>query len=411
MSIFEGFLSTPETLTAFSDGHYVEAMLRFEAALARAQVAEGLIPETAAQAIVSCCRIELFDVPRLASDSRLAGSVAIPLVKSLREAAAARNPEAAPFVHFGSTSQDVIDTAMALVTRDVVALIDTDLVTCATALLDHAERHARTPMLARTLMQPASVTSFGFKCAGWAAPLVRSRLRLRESASRALQLQLGGAVGTLAQMKGQGVAVRQRMARELGLRDPGATWHTQRDEWVALGCEFGLMTGSLGKIALDISSMGQYEVGEVSEPSEPGRGGSSAMPHKRNPVASMVALAAAQRAPQRVAALLAAMPQQHERALGAWQAELAEWPQLLMSTHGSVSALANALPGLQVDATRMRANIDRLRAELPASAADEWFSPALADAAGDIALEQVAALRVKLAETPISSTTEQDFLQ
>ena len=409
MSIFEGFLSTPETLAAFSDSHYVEAMLRVEAALARAQAAQGLIPEAAAQSIVSCCQVDLFDVPRLVSDSRLAGSVAIPLVKGLRDAVAARSPEAAPFVHFGSTSQDVIDTAMALVTRNVVMLIDTDLVTCATALLDHAERHARTPILARTLMQPASVTSFGFKCAGWAAPLVRSRLRLREAANRALQLQLGGAVGTLAQMKGQGAAVRQRMARELGLRDPGATWHTQRDEWVALGCEFGLMIGSLGKIALDISLMGQYEVGEVAEPSEPGRGGSSAMPHKRNPVASMVALAAAQRAPQRVATLLAAMPQQHERALGAWQAELAEWPQLLMSTHGSVRALATALPGLQVDATHMRANIDRLRAELPTLAADEWFSPALADAAGDIALEQVVAMRGKLAGTPLSSTTEQDF--
>lgn len=397
MSIFEGFLSTPETLAAFSDGHYVEAMLRFEAALALAQAAEGLIPEAAAQAIVGCCKVDQFDVPRLASDSRLAGSVAIPLVKSLREAVAARDPAAAPFVHFGGTSQDVIDTAMALVTRDVVTLIEADLVAAATALLDHAERHARTPVMARTLMQPASVTSFGFKCAGWAAPLVRSRLRLREAAGRALQLQLGGAVGTLAQMKGQGAAVRQRMAHALGLRDPGATWHTQRDEWVALGCEFGLMTGSLGKIALDISLMGQYEVGEVAEPSEPGRGGSSAMPHKRNPVASMVALAAAQRAPQRVAALLAAMPQQHERALGAWQAELAEWPQLLMSTHGSVRALATALPGLQIDVSRMRANIDRLRAELPSSAADEWFSPALADAAGDITMAQVASLRGKLA--------------
>ncbi len=397
MSIFEGFLCTPETLAAFSDGHFVAAMLRFEAALAHAQAAEGLIPATAAQAITGCCKVERFDVSRISSDSRLAGSVAIPLVKSLRQAVAAHHPEAAPWVHLGGTSQDVIDTAMALVTRDVVALIDADLVAAATALLDHAERHARTPVMARTLMQPASVTSFGFKCAGWAAPLVRSRLRLKAAAGRALQLQLGGAVGTLAHMKGQGAAVRQRMARDLGLRDPEATWHTQRDEWVALGCEFGLMTGSLGKIALDLSLMGQYEVGEVAERSEPGRGGSSAMPHKRNPVASMVALAAAQRAPQRVAALLAAMPQQHERALGAWQAELAEWPPLLMATHGSVRALATALPGLQIDTARMRANIDRLRAELPAPAADEWFSPALADAAGDLTMAQVTSLRGALA--------------
>lgn len=398
MSIFEGFLSTSETLGAFSDRAFVDAMLRFEAALARAQAAEGLIPESAAHSIVSSCKVELFDVAKIVRESGRAGSVAIPLVKALREAVGLFNADAAPFVHFGSTSQDVIDSAMALVTREAVALVETDLAKAADALLRLATSHADTPMLARTLMQPASVTSFGFKCAGWAAPLVRSRIRLREAAKHALQLQLGGAVGTLAQMKGQGPAVRKRMAKELGLGDPGATWHTQRDEWVALGCELGLMTGSLGKIAVDISLLGQYEVAEVTEPSEPGRGGSSAMPHKRNPVASMVAIAAAHRAPQRVAALLGAMPQQHERALGAWQAELGEWPQLLMSAHGSVRAMAGALPGLQVDAARMRANIDRLRAELPRDAADEWFDPALALHAGQTALAEVKALQARLTE-------------
>jgi 3-carboxy-cis,cis-muconate cycloisomerase len=398
MSIFEGFLSTSETLGAFSDRAFVDAMLRFEAALARAQAAEGLIPESAAHSIVSSCKVELFDVAKIVRESGRAGSVAIPLVKALREAVGLFNADAAPFVHFGSTSQDVIDSAMALVTREAVALVETDLAKAADALLRLAVAHAETPMLARTLMQPASVTSFGFKCAGWAAPLVRSRIRLREAAKHALQLQLGGAVGTLAQMKGQGPAVRRRMAKELGLGDPGATWHTQRDEWVALGCELGLMTGSLGKIAVDVALLGQYEVAEVTEPSEPGRGGSSAMPHKRNPVASMVAIAAAHRAPQRVAALLGAMPQQHERALGAWQAELGEWPQLLMSAHGSVRAMAGALPGLQVDAARMRANIDRLRAELPREAADEWFDPALALHAGQTALAEVKALQARLTE-------------
>jgi 3-carboxy-cis,cis-muconate cycloisomerase len=396
MSIFEGFLSTSETLAAFSDHNFVGAMLRFEAALARAQAAEGLIPESAAHSIAGSCKVELFDVAKIVRDSGRAGSVAIPLVKSLKEAVGVFNADAEPYVHFGSTSQDVIDSAMALVTREAVALVEADLLKAAQALLAPAKRHAATPILARTLMQPASVTSFGLKCAGWAAPLVRSRARLADAARRALQLQLGGAVGTLAQMKGQGPAVRQRMAEELGLGDPGATWHTQRDEWIALGCELALMVGSLGKIAKDIALMGQYEVGELAEPSEPGRGGSSAMPHKRNPVASMVALAAAQRAPQRVAALLAAMPQEHERALGAWQAELGEWPQLLMSAHGSVRALAGALPGLQIDAARMRANIDRLRAELPSEAADEWFDPALAEPAGTIALAQVKALQSQL---------------
>lgn len=396
MSIFESFLSSADTLGVFSDRNFVEAMLRFEAALAAAQAAEGLIPESAAHSILASCRVDRFDVPTIVRDSGRAGSVAIPLVKALKEAVAASHPEALAYVHFGSTSQDAIDTAMSLVTRDGMAFIEADLDCAIEALLRHAASHANTPILARTLMQPASVTSFGLKCAGWAAPLVRSRTRMRSAKAHALCVQLGGAAGTLAQMKGHGPAVMQRMADELGLANAGATWHTQRDEWIALGCELGLLTGSLGKIALDISLMGQYEVGEIAEPTEPGRGGSSAMPHKRNPVAAMVALAAAQRTPQRVAALLATMPQQHERALGGWQAELAEWPGLVISTHGSVRAMAAALPGLQINAGRMRANIDSLRAELPRDAADEWFDPALSQHAGEIALRQIDRLRRQL---------------
>ena len=233
MSIFDGFLSSPESLDAFSDSVFVGAMLRFEASLARAQAAEGLIPDAAATTIQECCDVVQFDVAGIVRDSGRAGSVAIPLVKALREKVAAASAEAAPFVHFGSTSQDVIDSATSLVTRDVIALIAADLALAADALLDHAVRHATTPMLARTLMQPASVTSFGFKCAGWAAPLVRSAERLQHTSRNALQVQLGGAVGTLAQMRGRGAAVRARLAADLGLADPGATWHTQRDEWVA----------------------------------------------------------------------------------------------------------------------------------------------------------------------------------
>ena len=195
------------------------------------------------------------------------------------------------------------------------------------------------------------------------------------------------------------------MAADLKLRAPLFSWHTQRDEWVALGCELGLLVGSLGKIAKDISLMGQFEVGEVAEPTAPGRGGSTAMPHKRNPVACMVALAAAQRTPQRIAALLAAMPQEHERALGNWQAELAEWPGLLMSAHGSARAMALALAGLQVDAPRMRANLDALRAVLPLNAAQEWFSPALAEQAADQTRAQVKALAA-LAKQLETNTTE-----
>jgi 3-carboxy-cis,cis-muconate cycloisomerase len=358
---FEGFLSTPEMIEVFGENSLVQAMMDFEAALAHAQAAAGLIAQGAASAIGGVCKVELYDVPAIVAASGRAGSLAIPLVKKLTETVALFDAEAARYVHWGSTSQDVIDTAMALVTRKALGLIERDLDTLIGALFDLAEREGDTPLLAHTLMQPAQVVSFGFKLATWIAPLVRTRLRLREAARSALQLQLGGPVGTLSAMGEHGAAVSARMAYELGLHAPAASWHTQRDEWVLLGCQVGVLCGSLGKLARDLSLMAQGEVGELAEPSDVGRGGSSALPHKRNPVAAMVALAAALRAPQRVAALLAAMPQEHERGLGNWQAELAEWAGLFISAGGATKALAEAIAGLHVDARRMRENIARMQ--------------------------------------------------
>jgi len=400
MSIFEAFLSSPASLDIFEGPPFVRAMLAFEAALAGAQAEEGLLPTQAADSIRRiCAQAERFDAAAIAHESARAGSVAIPLVKALKQAVRLQAPEALAYVHLGSTSQDVIDSAMAMLTRQAVDLIAADLQTCALALLDLAERHADTPVLARTLMQPGSVTSFGFKAAGWAAPLVRCHAALLATAESALQLQLGGAVGTLAQMGDRGPAVARRMAAALGLAEPTLAWHTQRDRWVRLGCELGVISGALGKIAGDVALMSQFELGEVAEPSEDGRGGSSAMPHKRNPVASMVAVAAAHRTPSMVSTLLGAMPQAHERALGPWQAELATWPALVLATHGSTAAMAGALPGLVVDAQRMLANIERLRSRIPAGAADEWFSPTLASKAGVQAREQAGRLRRELTES------------
>jgi 3-carboxy-cis,cis-muconate cycloisomerase len=299
-------------------------------------------------------------------------------VKELTRIVAATNEEAASLVHWGSTSQDVQDTAMVLVTRTALGRLDQDLAALCDRLLTLGEAHLATPVLARTLLQPAQVTGFGFKVAGWLAPLVRARARLRDAGAGALQLQLGGAVGTLAVMGERGPAVAHRMAHALGLATPSAAWHTQRDEWVRLGLEVALLTGSLGKIAADLALMAQGEVGELAEPSGGGRGGSSAMPHKRNPVSSMIALAAATRTPQHAASLLAAMGQQHERGLGNWQAELAEWPTLFLSAHGALQALNEAFDGLVVDTARMRANIDALQGLVSAEA----LSIRLADAIG-----------------------------
>jgi 3-carboxy-cis,cis-muconate cycloisomerase len=389
ISLFDTLLSTPDMIAAFDDAAFVQAMLDFEAALATAQADEGLLPPAAAQAIAAACRLDRIDIPALVAAGRRSGTLAVPLVKELTRLVAATDRDAASLVHWGSTSQDVQDSAMVLVTRTALRLLDADLATLCGHLLKLGEDHLATPVLARTLLQPAQVTGFGFKVAGWLAPLVRARARLRDAAADALQLQLGGAVGTLAVMGERGPAVAHRMAQALGLKTPAATWHTQRDEWVRLGLEVALLTGSLGKIAADLALMAQGEVGELAEPSGGGRGGSSAMPHKRNPVSSMIALAAATRTPQHAATLLAAMGQQHERGLGNWQAELAEWPTLFLSAHGALRALNDAFDGLTVDTARMRANIDCLLGLVSAEALSIWLAGAIGRPAAHAAVEKM----------------------
>jgi 3-carboxy-cis,cis-muconate cycloisomerase len=390
VSIFDSFLTTPEMIAAFDDAAVVQGMLAFEAALASAQAAEGLVPAGAATAIAGVCKAQLYDIPALIRAGQRAGSLAIPLVKELQKTVALYDEEAARHVHWGSTSQDVIDTAMVLVTREALRLLDESLGELCGHLLRLAQDHLATPVLARTLMQPAQVTSFGFKAAGWLAPLVRARTQIRAQAARALQLQLGGAVGTLAVMGEHGPAVAARMAAALRLHMADAAWHTQRDEWVRLGLEVAVLGGSLGKIATDLGLMAQGEIAELAEPSGNGRGGSSAMPHKRNPVSTMIALAAARRTPQHAAALLACMDQQHERGLGNWQAELAEWPQLFLSTHGALRALNEAFAGLNVDQGRMLANIQALHGLVFAEAASSYLAGAIGRPKAHALLEELS---------------------
>ena len=390
VSLFDSVLSTSAMQAVFDDAALVRAMLRFEAALARAQADEGMMAPSAAEAIERSCAAFPLDLPALIAAGRRAGSIAIPLVKALTGSVAQDDPQAALLVHQGSTSQDVIDTAMVLVTGEALALLDAGLARLCAALCALAERHLDTPLLARTLLQPAQVSSFGFKLAGWAAPLVRARRQLRESGRRALQLQLGGAVGTLSAMDGHGPAVAARMAAQLQLACPASAWHSQRDEWVRLGLEVAVLTGSLGKIATDLALMAQGEIGELAEPTAAGRGGSSAMPHKRNPVAAMTALAAAARTPHAAGALLGAMGQQHERGLGNWQAELAEWPGLFSCADGALAALNEAFAGLQVNAVRMRANIDGQRGLVFAEAVAGYLARFIGRPAAHALLEQLS---------------------
>jgi 3-carboxy-cis,cis-muconate cycloisomerase len=394
-SAFERFLVPWRCVEAFGAHAVVQHMLDFEAALAKAQAAEGLIPASAANAIAAACRAELHDAPALVDAASRAGSLAIPLIRSLTSRVAKDDAKAADWVHFGSTSQDAIDTAMVLSTREALAWLDAAAGQLATHLLALADTHLDAPVLARTLMQPAQVTSFGLKCTDWAAPLVRSLAGVRAAAARALALQLGGAIGTLSGLGVHGPAVARRMADELRLALPPASWHTQRDEWLRLALEVAVLAGNLSKIATDLALMAQGEVGELAEPSVGSdgkrRGGSSAMPHKRNPVSAMVALACTRRVPQRAAAMLASMAQEHERGLGNWQAELAEWPELLGATSSAAQALAEAFAGLQVDRTRMRRNIDAQQGLVFAEAATALVARAIGKAGASALIEQLAA--------------------
>ena len=405
-ALFDRFLSTPAMAETFGDAALVQAMLDVEAALARAQALEGVIPAQAAAPIAAACQVGNIDLDALVRDGSIAGTLVIPLIRQLTAKVAATDATAAGSVHWGTTSQDVLDTAMVLCTRRAVALLDASLGDLVRRLCALAETHADAPILGRTLLQPALVISVGFKLLSWVAPLVRARARLRAGADAALQLQLGGAVGTLSVMGEAGPRVARRMAADLNLGLAPGAWHTQRDAWIGLGCDVGLLCGTLGKIATDLALLTQGEVGELAEPSGGGRGGSSAMPHKRNPVASMIALAAAARAPHRVGALLACMAQAHERGLGDWQAELAEWPGLFLSAHGAVSALAEAAAGLTVDTARMRRNIDALQGLVHAEAASMLLARHIGKARAQALLETLSRQAVSAGRPLLDLTRE-----
>jgi 3-carboxy-cis,cis-muconate cycloisomerase len=356
--LIESLATTDALAELFSDTSVLQAMLDFEVGLARAQAKVGLVPRAAADSIAAVAKPELFDAAKLAKDALLAGALPIPLVKALTESVRAKDSAAAGFVHWGATSQDVADTALILLLKRARPLLESDLARLENSLRRLAETHANTVMLGRTLLQAAPPTTFGVKAAGWLGSIRRCRVRLTSAFDESLMVQLGGATGTLASLGEHGTAVGRELAKELQLRFPDAPWHTHRDRLAALVCACGVLTGALGKMARDISLLMQTEVGEVAEPSGPGRGGSSTMPHKRNPSGCVVVLAAANRVPGLVASFLSGMVQEHERAVGTWQAE---WPTIaaLMQAAGVAAAsMAEVVEGLSVDEARMRANID-----------------------------------------------------
>lgn len=347
--------STPGMAAIFSHEAHVRAMLTFEAALARAEARAGIIPAEAAAAIVASCREERFDATELYREARLAGTLAIPLVRMLT---AHVGGEAGKFVHWGATSQDTLDTALMLEMRDGLALLIDDLLEGCAACAALVERHRRTLMAGRTLLQHAVPITFGLKAARWLALLVRQVKALRERRERSLVVQLGGAAGTLAALGSQGLQVVHLLAEELGLPAPELPWHTERDRVADIAASLGVVAAALAKMAGDVILLAQTEVGEVTEGAAPGKGGSSAMPQKQNPVDAVGAMASARLAIGMVPVILSAMAQEHERAAGGWQAEWEAIPQLFCSTASAVERVRSTLAGLRVDAARMRANLE-----------------------------------------------------
>ena len=351
--LIDSLATTPALSAVFSDAAILQAMLDFEIALARAEARAGVIPARAAESIAGAASLDAFDARQIAVDARASATIAIPFVKALRARVAAIDADAARYVHWAATSQDVVDTALVRCIGQARRVLDADHARLTRALTRASEAHAGTVMLGRTLLQPALPITFGLKAAGWLGAVSRSGARLFAAFADARALQFGGASGTLAALGTHGLAVEQALAHELGLAVPDAPWHAHRDRLAGVVTSCGVYTGALAKIARDVSLLMQDEVGEASEPG----GGSSTMPHKRNPAGCAVALAAATRLPGLVASFLSGMTQEHERGLGGWQAEGPTIVAAIQATGSALAAVADLVEGLTVSADRMRAGI------------------------------------------------------
>jgi 3-carboxy-cis,cis-muconate cycloisomerase len=359
--LLDPLFTTDAMRQVFSDRHRLQYMLDFEAALARSLVGMGIAPSGVIAAVESQCHAELFDAESLARATALSGNVAIPMVKALTELVAKADAQAAAFVHWGATSQDAIDTGLVLQLREALDLIDRDLTHLSASLAGLAAAHKSTLIAGRTWLQQGPPVTFGLKVAGWLAAVERHRERLNHARKEVLVLQFGGAVGTLAALADRGLDVAAALARDLKLDLPELPWHSHRDRLAEIAALLGLLVGSLGKIARDISLMSQTEIDEVLEPSGEGRGGSSTMPHKRNPVSSAVILAAALRVPALVSIMLTSMVQEHERGLGGWHAEWETLPEIFRLTAGALAHMKEIVDGLEVHSDKMLENVNRTR--------------------------------------------------
>ncbi len=398
---FSGVFSHGATAGLVDGSAWVQAMLDFEAGLARASASVGLVPAAAAEAIAEACRAERFDIAAIGADASGPGNPAAPLVAALK----ARLPEeAAGYVHRGATSQDVIDTAAMLLARRALAPILDDAAAAARACARLARDHRDTVMLGRTLLQQAVPITFGLKAAGWLAGIKRGRRELARAAEDQIALQFGGAAGTLASLGERAADVARALGHELGLQVPVLPWHTERTRPAAIAAALALLTGSLGKVSRDVVLLAQNEVSELRVADG---GGSSAMPHKHNPVAAVAVLACATRTPGLAATLNGALVQEHERAAGAWHAEWEPWSELLRLTGSATAWSAEMLSGLEPDPDRMRVNLnaagDLVMTESVAAALAHEAGAARGRAVVDDAVRRVADEGISLRDALLGS--------
>lgn len=353
--IFRNIFSTDAMRRIWSDENRIQKYLDIEVALARVQAQLGIIPAEAATEIAKHGDVLQYDVGKLKNRTEAIGYPVLPVVEQLVKLCANGLGE---WAHWGATTQDITDTAAVLQIRESLDLVADDLASICGSLRSLAEKYRDTPVAGRSNLQQAIPTTFGFKMAVLLAAFERHRARLAEIRPRVLVGEFGGAVGTLASLGRRGLEVQAALMQELKLGQPAIAWHTARDTFAEVGCFLGLLTGTLGKVATDVKLMMQTEVGEVSEPFAHGRGSSSTMPQKRNPISCNFILACTAVVRQQVAALLEAVVEDHERSTGPWEIEWIALPEIFLLSAGALAQARHILPGLYVDEKRMRENLD-----------------------------------------------------
>jgi len=355
MHIYDSLFRSEHADSLLSDTNFLKHMLQVEISLAKSQAEGGIIKREYADAITAVCRLENIDVEKLSSQIPLGGNAAIPLVKQLRALLEKNNKEAAAYLHYGATSQDIVDTALVLQIKEYAQWLLSEIVKLEKALVAQMKAHRETVMIGRTLLQHAKPITFGYKISVWLTAIDDDREKIQELLDKALKVQLGGPVGNRNERIGNSIAAE--LAKSLGLSSAD-NWHTRRGTLAQWSSYLGILSGNIGKIAKDISLLMQTEVGEVFEGAEEGKGGSSSMPHKRNPTTCVAILANAKRTPHLVASLLSVLPQEHERAVGGWHAEWEPLSDLMRLTAGSLEKSVGLIETLEVNSEKMRSNIE-----------------------------------------------------